>query len=160
MEKNEFTFIRKYRNRKLYCKKRGCYLTAKQLWDLLLSGETFVIFDEKTGKEVSAKTFIRHLADKVPDGYTMTPELAKFIHDKGGLLGVLEYISGHSLKFNVTLDTKYLEALGSKDAASQNREMRQAQYNEAQEKISVTLRAIEAMKGKHDQVTLPAPDGR
>lgn len=149
--------FKKYKNRKIYCPKSGRYVSAKEIFQTILAGYHVAVFDVGTGLDVTAKTVMRYLADSVPDGVTITPELANYIDKHGGLVGAVEQISGHRVTSNIAINKATVEAFTQ---TSGGYKKKKEAMEAAEEEVTVAVKAIRAMKLDQAQTVLPAPEGR
>lgn len=65
---DEPTIIKKYANRRLYDTGRSSYVTLEDLCEMVRDGYKFVVYDAKTGEDITRSVLAQILADKESGG--------------------------------------------------------------------------------------------
>lgn len=56
--------FKKYPNRRLYDIKNSCYVTVKDIRNIILDGETISVVDSKTGKDLTRTVLLQIIAER------------------------------------------------------------------------------------------------
>jgi polyhydroxyalkanoate synthesis repressor PhaR len=105
--------VKKYANRRLYNTESSSYITLDTLADMVRSGRDFVVYDAKTGDDITRSVLTQIIVDEESKGRAMLPT---------GFLRQLIGFYGDSVQ---TLVPRYLEQALS-NFARQQEQMRQA----------------------------------
>ena len=112
-EANDRVVIKKYANRRLYNTARSSYVTLDDLAGMVRAGEDFVVYDAKSGEDITRSVLTQIIFEEEQKGHNMLPQ---------GFLRQLIRLYGDALQ---TVVPGYLEA--SMDTFSKNQErMREA----------------------------------
>ncbi|GBQ25388.1 polyhydroxyalkanoate synthesis repressor PhaR [Gluconacetobacter sacchari] len=65
--------IKKYANRRLYDTERSIYVTLDALADMVRSGRDFVVFDARTGDDITRSVLIQIIMEEETRGRAMLP---------------------------------------------------------------------------------------
>src|SRR5271166_5754974 len=105
--------VKKYANRRLYNTESSSYITLDTLAEMVHSGRDFVVYDAKTGEDITRGVLTQIIVDEEGKGAALLP------------IGFLRQLIGFYGDSMQTLVPKYLEqALAS--FARQQEQMRQA----------------------------------
>jgi len=105
--------VKKYANRRLYNTESSSYITLDTLADMVRSGRDFVVYDAKTGEDITRSVLTQIIVDEEGKGAALLP------------IGFLRQLIGFYGDSMQNLVPKYLEqALAS--FARQQEQMRQA----------------------------------
>ena len=105
--------VKKYANRRLYNTESSSYITLDTLADMVRIGRDFVVYDAKTGEDITRSVLTQIIVDEEGKGAALLP------------IGFLRQLIGFYGDSMQTLVPKYLEqALGN--FARQQEQMRQA----------------------------------
>jgi polyhydroxyalkanoate synthesis repressor PhaR len=95
--KNEPVIIKKYSNRRLYDTEISSYVTLEDLFQMLRQGADFVVYDAKSGDDLTRNVLTQIIFEQEAKGYGMLPvsflkQIITFYDDKLGnyLPGYLE----------------------------------------------------------------------
>ena len=112
-ESDDRVVIKKYANRRLYNTARSCYVTLDDLAAMVRAGEDFVVYDAKTGEDITRSVLTQIIFEEEQKGHSMLPQ---------GFLRQLIRLYGDALQ---TVVPGYLDA--SMDSFARNQErMREA----------------------------------
>jgi len=105
--------VKKYANRRLYNTESSSYITLDTLAEMVRNGRDFVVYDAKTGEDITRSVLTQIIVDEEGKGAALLP------------IGFLRQLIGFYGDSMQTLVPKYLEqALGN--FARQQEQMRQA----------------------------------
>ena len=68
-----FTVVKKYANRRLYNTGTSTYVTLDDLAEMVQSGEDFVVYDAKTGEEITRSVLTQIIFELENKGHNMLP---------------------------------------------------------------------------------------
>lgn len=92
--------IRKYANRRLYNTATGSFITLEGLHRMVVDGETFVVVDARSGKDITASVLTQIIAEQESRGESLLPlDLLRQVislYDKG-LGGQLSHYLNQSM---------------------------------------------------------------
>tara|TARA_B100000282_G_scaffold296512_1_gene278707 strand:- start:4782 stop:5333 length:552 start_codon:yes stop_codon:yes gene_type:complete len=71
--KNEPTVIKKYANRRLYDTGRSSYITLDDLCEMVKDGYDFVVYDAKSGDDITHSVLTQIIADQESKGENLLP---------------------------------------------------------------------------------------
>ncbi|MQT13376.1 polyhydroxyalkanoate synthesis repressor PhaR [Segnochrobactrum spirostomi] len=69
----EATIIKKYANRRLYNTGTSTYVTLEDLAEMVKDGEDFVVFDAKTGEEITHSVLTQIIFEQETKGHNLLP---------------------------------------------------------------------------------------
>jgi polyhydroxyalkanoate synthesis repressor PhaR len=72
-KEKEPTTIKKYANRRLYNTGTSTYVTLEDLADMVKNGEDFVVFDAKTGEEITRSVLTQIIFEQENKGQNLLP---------------------------------------------------------------------------------------
>jgi polyhydroxyalkanoate synthesis repressor PhaR len=116
--KDEPTVIKKYANRRLYDTGRSSYVTLDDLCEMVKDGYDFVVYDAKSGEDITRSVLTQIIAEKeTSGGQTMLPTgfLRKLIGFYGD--GVQPFVPNY-LETTIDLFVKNQERLREQMASS------------------------------------------
>lgn len=125
---DEPTIIKKYANRRLYDTGRSSYVTLEDLCEMVRDGYKFVVYDAKTGEDITRSVLAQILADKESGGESEGLLPTNFLRQLIGFYG--DSVQG--------LVPNYLE--GTLDIFVKNQER-------LREQIAKSLEGMTNMKG-------------
>ena len=79
------TIVKKYANRRLYDTGRSSYVTLDDLYEMVKEGHDFVVYDAKTGDDLTRTVLTQIIVDKESGGEKMLP--TNFLRQLIGLYG-------------------------------------------------------------------------
>jgi polyhydroxyalkanoate synthesis repressor PhaR len=79
--------IKRYSNRKLYDTSKSCYVTLKEVAEDIRNNVNIVVLDNKTNKDITAKTLLKQAVDEILEGieneenYVTTDTMKDFLKE-------------------------------------------------------------------------------
>lgn len=67
------TVVKKYANRRLYDTGRSSYVTLDDLYEMVKEGHDFVVYDAKSGEDLTRSVLTQIIVDKESEGQNMLP---------------------------------------------------------------------------------------
>ena len=105
--------VKKYANRRLYNTESSCYITLDTLADMVRNGRDFVVYDAKTGEDITRSVLTQIIVEEEGKGAALLP------------IGFLRQLIGFYGDSMQNLVPNYLEQALS-NFARQQQQMRQA----------------------------------
>jgi len=123
-EKRETVVIKKYANRRLYNTETSTYVTLDDLAAMVRSDRDFVVYDAKTGEELTHSVLTQIIVDQEGKGQTLLPipflrQLIRFYDDSIARMvpGYLQFSLEALAKEQERFRTQFTSAFGGPSAA-------------------------------------------
>ena len=125
-DKREAVVIKKYANRRLYNTQTSTYVTLEDLAEMVRSDKDFVVFDAKTGDELTHAVLTQIIVEQESrkDGQTLLPvpflrQLIRFYDDQIGRMvpSYLQFSLENLVKEQENLRTHFAKAFANPTAA-------------------------------------------
>ncbi|AXS42337.1 polyhydroxyalkanoate synthesis repressor PhaR [Breoghania sp. L-A4] len=109
-KKDEPTTIKKYANRRLYNTGTSTYVTLEDLADMVKQGESFVVYDAKSGDDITRSVLTQIIFEQEAKGQNLLP--VEFLRQLIGFYGnSMQNIVPSFLEFSISTLTKDQEKL-------------------------------------------------
>ncbi len=109
-KKDEPTTIKKYANRRLYNTGTSTYVTLEDLADMVKQGESFVVYDAKSGDDITRSVLTQIIFEQEAKGQNLLP--VEFLRQLIGFYGnSMQNIVPSFLEFSISSLTKDQEKL-------------------------------------------------
>lgn len=104
-KKDEPTTIKKYANRRLYNTGTSTYVTLEDLADMVKQGENFVVYDAKSGDDITRSVLTQIIFEQEAKGQNLLP--VEFLRQLIGFYGnSMQNIVPSFLEFSISSLTK------------------------------------------------------
>lgn len=145
---NEPTVIKKYANRRLYDTGRSSYVTLNDLVDMVKEGYDFVVYDAKTGEDITRSVLAQIMAEK-----ESTEEGGKNLLPTSFMRNLVALYGGDMNGFV----QKYLET--TLDAFMKNQERMREQFSKSFEGMSGQMGKMPQMPNMNKMFQMPGMPG-
>lgn len=104
--------VKKYANRRLYNTESSSYITLENLADMIRQGREFVVYDAKTGEDITRSVLTQIIVEEEGKGQNLLP--TAFLRQLIGLYGgQMQGVVPHYLEQAMTAFTEQQERMGA-----------------------------------------------